>query len=64
MWALGNANALDFLQEVAPERTLQLAYEDLVTAPEVGPGRLLAMFIFSNSKLDGGKRVCVGPHSE
>jgi hypothetical protein len=46
MWALGNANAMDFLQQVAPERTLQLAYEDLVTAPEVGPGRVLATFSF------------------
>ena len=34
LWALGNANALDFLQEVPSERTLQLSFEELVTAPE------------------------------
>jgi hypothetical protein len=34
LWALGNANAMDFLQEVPSERTLSLAYEDLVTLPE------------------------------
>ena len=40
LWALGNANTLDFLQEVPPERTLKLAYEDLVTAPEPAARRL------------------------
>jgi hypothetical protein len=34
LWALGNANAMDFLQEVPPERRLSLAFEDLVTLPE------------------------------
>ena len=39
LWALGNANALDFLQEVPRERTLQLSFEDLVTGrdPDESP---------------------------
>ena len=35
LWALGNANVLDFLQnEVPPEHALRLSYEDLVTSTE------------------------------
>ena len=66
-WSLGNANALDFLQEVPPEHTLQLAYEDLVTAPQAGPGRYcLPYYLFPIPSLDGGTRVriLVRPHCE
>ena len=31
LWALGNANALEFLRDVPPDRALVLSYENLVT---------------------------------
>ena len=34
LWALGNANALDFLDSIPCEHKLCLSYEDLVTEPE------------------------------
>ena len=34
LWALGNSNALDFLESIPHERKLCLSYEDLVTEPE------------------------------
>jgi|TARA_B110000967_G_scaffold66270_1_gene68483 3-oxoacyl-(acyl-carrier-protein) synthase/acyl carrier protein len=34
LWALGNANALDFLDSIPSEHKLCLSYEDLVTEPE------------------------------
>ena len=33
LWATGNANALAFLAEIPPHRSLRLAYEDLLTDP-------------------------------
>jgi predicted transcriptional regulator len=35
LWALGNSNALDFLESIPRERKLCLSYEDLVTGPEL-----------------------------
>jgi 3-oxoacyl-(acyl-carrier-protein) synthase/acyl carrier protein len=33
LWALGNANVIDFLRSVSRERYLRFSYEDLVTRP-------------------------------